>query len=753
MFRHELRKHLTRFNLLLAAVMLAVSLALVAADNAGTFKIRDEVNAAREKVFADYRADPDAVLKEKKDYENARQSALWGGEPVENVRIDTGGYTDANLWRDAEPVLDRVKSYRKDVKKVTSNALKKATDPDTVPGSYVYRYQLELISHYRPLEELEIPAEAQTGWNEYFALKAPAIFCFLTGIAVFSNIWLTEKRSRTTNVLRICKYGGRRLILTKLGVSAAFSVLLTLLFALTPLCVIAFTKGLGSTELPMQALKAFEFCPYPITVGQGLLFSVLAQVILFLLLDLGVVLLGQVLSNEIPVFGISLLVLVVSYVLSGAETSSRFYALRQFNFLDLATGEILLTRYRSLNIAGSLAGLIPTLCVLAALILAAFCALPFLVGTRAGEYKRLRLPTIRRRPKQEKSRLSDKPGSLSVARYEWTKNVVNARALILILAAAAVKLAVSGAYFEPYEGQYWEIYRSYMEELKGPVTEEKIAYIESERAYVWESYGEYDEAVGLYRDGKIEYEEFQEISERRNYANAVDHPLETVEKRLDYLTDPRRAEYKNLEFLDEQGIMRLFNQPLDFVLILLFIVLFSDVFVREYRTGFKSILHTLKYGGARTWLAKIGAVIGTGAFVWLVFLAVDLALVAKSWPLDFLSAGLMSIPDMEASGWGGSVFSYLCAFEAVRLLGAAALALGVVSLSAVTKKLVLQLAAAFALLVLPALIASEVTKGISIAALLAPSALPKTARLAGWVLFALLLAALSRRVWGKGGSR
>ena len=67
MFRHELRKHLTRFNLLLAAVMLAVSLALVAADNAGTFKIRDEVNAAREKVFADYRADPDAVLKEKKD--------------------------------------------------------------------------------------------------------------------------------------------------------------------------------------------------------------------------------------------------------------------------------------------------------------------------------------------------------------------------------------------------------------------------------------------------------------------------------------------------------------------------------------------------------------------------------------------------------------------------------------------------------------------------------------------------------------
>ncbi|MBR4896382.1 MAG: hypothetical protein IKZ41_08135, partial [Clostridia bacterium] len=367
MFRFEIRKHLTRFTVILVTVMLAVNAGLVFAECGKQRKNRDALNAAVEGVLADYRADPEAVLTEQKASEEARRAALWGGDPYVNTRLDRDGCGDREVWEVVSPILARVKSYRRDVGKVVTGAVRKASDPDTVPGSYVYRYQLELVSRYRPLEELEIPAEPQTGWNEYFALKAPAILCFLTGIAVFSNIWLIEKRSRTTNVLRICRYGGRRLILTKLGVSAVFSVILTLSFTLTPLAVIAFTKGLGSPELPMQALAAFEFCPVPITVGQGLLYSLLAQILLFLLLDLGVVLLGQALSNEIPVFGISLLTLVVSVVLAGAETSSPFYPLRQFNFLDLATGEILLTRYRSLNIAGILAGLIPTLGILAAL--------------------------------------------------------------------------------------------------------------------------------------------------------------------------------------------------------------------------------------------------------------------------------------------------------------------------------------------------------------------------------------------------
>ena len=751
MFRFEMRKHLTRFTLILVGVMLAVNAGLVFAECGKQWKNRGEINTAVEEALADYREDPAAVVQEKKEYENAWQSSLWGGDPVENRRVDLDSYTDRQLWQSLDPILERVKTYNRDVKKVVNSAVKKASDPDTVPGSYVFWYQIELISRYRPLEELEIPAEPQTGWNEYFALKAPAILCFLTGIAVFSNVWLVEKRSRTTNVLHICKYGGRRLILVKLCVSAVFSVILTLLFTLLPLAVIAFAKGLGSPDIPMQALKAFEFCPYPITVGQGLLYSVLAQVILFLLLDLFVVLLGQVLSNEIPVFGLSLLLLVLSYLLTTAETSSPFYNLRQFNFLDIAMGEILLTRYRSLNFFGSLAGLIPTLYVLGALILAALCAVPFFVGYGTGEYRRLELPALRHIHRAEKpSKLSDKPGSLSVARYEWTKNIVNARALLLILAALAVKLAVSGAYFEPYEGQYWEIYRSYMEDLKGPVTEEKIAYIENEQTYVLTAFADYSAAVGPYREGEIDYEAFQAISERRNYASSVEHPLENIEKRLDYLTDPRRADYKNLEFLDETGIMRLFSQPLDFVLILLFIVLFSDVFVREYRTGFKAILHTLKYGGVKTWLSKLWAILGTGVFIWIVFLSADLFLVARGWPLDFLSAGLMSIPDMEATGWQGSVFSYLCAFEAVRFVGASALALGIVSLSAVTKKLVLQLAASFSLLVLPALIVSEATKGVSIAALLAPASLPSAVQVAGWILLALLLSAWSLRVWKKG---
>ena len=159
LFRYETEKHFTRFSVILATVMLLINVGMVTAETGKQWKNRDEINEAIQQVHMDYRTDPEAVDGERAESESKIREAVWGGEPYHNKRIDLSEYGDKQLWEEIDPILERVKGFRRDINKVTDSAVRRAIDPDTKPGSYVYQYQLELIAHYRPLEELEIPAE------------------------------------------------------------------------------------------------------------------------------------------------------------------------------------------------------------------------------------------------------------------------------------------------------------------------------------------------------------------------------------------------------------------------------------------------------------------------------------------------------------------------------------------------------------------------------------------------------------------
>ena len=756
LFFRELSKFRTRFNLVLLAVLFLANLAVAAVETGSYWQNSGEVRNAVNALLYEYNNDRAAYDASAEDYEERRQALFYGRGEFENRLIDVPGYGDSALFRDVEPITERSRNYGRDIRRVVDSAVRRASDPDVEKGSYVYEYQAQLILHYRPLQDTEIPAEGQFGWNEYFSLRVPAILLALASLAVFSGVWLGEKRSRIVNVLRVSKRGSAPLILAKLSASALVSVCLTLAFTLSPLAVIAVTRGFSPLSMPVQALSAFEFCPYALTVGQFLALTVSVQVALFLLFDLLVVFLGQLLDHELPVYGILLVLLTAGYWLSGRQTDSPLYGLRSFNFIDLAAGDFLFGRYRALNLGGRLVGLIPALIALGFVAFALLAGLPFAVGLRADSYRifSFRLPVRMKFPKRAEKEIRFRAHSLSVFGYEMSKSMFLPVFLGLTLFALGAKFFVSDAYFKPYEGSYWEVYTGYMAELRGPVTEEKIRTIEDEERYVSQCFADYDLAQAAYRDGDMELEEFREISERRNYADLVQRPLERIRERLDYLTDPAVAEkYDNLEFLDETAVMRLFRQPLDYIFLVLLTILLSDLFIREYRTGFKSILHTAKNGSSKTWGSKWGAAFIGTVIIWFLFAGVDFYEVWKTSDTTIFSAGLLSIPDMRETGLDMTVGQYLVRFELIRLFGSLALCAAVAGLSALTHRLSAQFAAVFAVIFIPSLLSTlgaDRFESVSIAELLAPKNVPGSlGALFGWGAMAILLVAVSAWTWGK----
>ena len=756
LFRHELSQYCTRFHLVLLAALLFANLAVTAVETGSWWQNSGDVRGAVNALLDDYRHDRAEYDALAADYEQRAQSSRLAPGEFENRLIDVPGYGDSDLFRDAAAVTERSENYGRDIRRVIDSAVRRASDPDVAEDSFVYEYQVQLILHYRPLANTEIPAEGQFGWNEYFSMRTPTLLLALASLTVFSGVWLGEKRNRTMSLLRVSKRGSAPLILAKLAAAAAVSLSLTLAFTLSPLAVIAVTRGFSPLSMPAQALGAFEFCPYALTVGQLLVLTVSVQAALFLLFALTVVFLGQLLDHELPVYAILLVLLTAGYWLSGRQTDSPLYNLRAFNFVDLAAGDFLFVRYRALNIGGLLVGLLPALLVLGLLLFGLLAGLPFAVGLRADSYRMfsLRLPVRMPFCRRAQRTVRFRAHSLSVFGYEMRKSLFLPVFLCLTLVALGAKYYYSDAYFKPYESSYWEIYTNYMKELRGPVTEEKIRYIEDEERYVSKCFADYKAAEAAYRNGDMDYDEFQKAVERKNYANLVERPLERVRERLDYLTETAlQTKCGSLEFLEETAVMRLLRQPLDYIFLVLLSVLLSDVFIREYRTGFKSILHTAKNGSFKTWGSKWAAAFLCTVAVWLLFAGVDFYEVWKTSDTTVFSASLFSIPDMKDTGLDMTVGRYLLRFELIRLFGSFALCAAVAGLSALTHRPVAQFAAVLAVIFIPSLLSTPGTHrfaSVSIADLLAPGSVTGSlGSLFGWGLAGALLIVLSAWAWGK----
>ncbi|MBQ2724553.1 MAG: hypothetical protein IJF78_02480 [Clostridia bacterium] len=698
LLKFEFTKHLTKFTVIFTSVMLLISLGVLVLQYAGegtgdAALIREAQDALlsdyvndRETYDADY-ADYEVRLQEFEDAVNTRRmSGTWYTVRLQSKKIDLDRYDDQRLYRDAQALIKRTEGYGNTVRTVVRQAYAKIEEIGIQPGNYVYDYQAALITKYSPLTELEIPVRNVRGWEEFFTQKTPVIFLAVTMLGVFTGIFVTEKRCRTLNVLRICRNGGCRMILTKLVCTGIFSVILTLLFTLTPLIVLALTTGLSDPGTVIQALPSFTLCPYRITIGGYLAIFVLIRIGVFLALSLFVTVFGQIAGSEIGVLTGSAVFLVLSYLLSMADLYSPLFPLRQFNFFDGAFVTLFFERYRAVNLFGHHIGLIPCAGMLLLGIIAILTALSFAV--------KLNSPALTSAPRFRKKKTRTQRNqtaapvmSMSLFRYELAKHVLHPKGIALIALALAAKILISYNTFVPSPSEYERIYRDYLSDLGGEITEMQDDYIAGEEEYINASLAEYETAYDRYEAGEITYEEYRTLSEKKNYAELVQNPFGKVILRQSYLKgiQAREEGYRSIRYVYEEGILRLLFAGPDIPLLLLLLVLYSDLFSVEYQSGFIMILSLCRKGGKNTFRAKFILCAAVTTILYLMFSAPDLFFFVKYYGTESLSAGIMSIPDLSSLRWDLSAGQYLLLFKLACWIGYLILAAAAASLSLLAK--------------------------------------------------------------------
>ena len=252
------------------------------------------------------------------------------------------------------------------------------------------------------------------------------------------------------------------------------------------------------------------------------------------------------------------------------------------------------------------------------------------------------------------------------------------------------------------------VYKEYMTTLEGEVTEEKLAYLDDERAMINETLAKQSMMQQAYVNEEITFDEYRDYLSDYNYAYSRSELLSVIEKHADYLAQKESQTGVRGWFL-RHGCKDVCETPICSSMRTILLLL-TGSFAAEYVSqivlgGFAQLLRSTKNGRHKTFYAKL---ISSGMIAVVLALLtglVDTTVITMGYDLPAMNAPLVSM-QMFADVTGSiTVAQYFAVFFVMRVAGALLMAMLVCALSELLARYIPVLGTAILLTLLPALCA------------------------------------------------
>ena len=554
---------------------------------------------------------------------------------------------------------------------------------------FSFRNILKTPKDFEGLDELPLAFGRSDGILSAVTFRTTDALVLLMVFFVCAVLFLQEKENGTLILLRSAKNGRARLAFAKLGaVSAASLCIAALLYASVLAGAYFLYGGFGDLGRYVQSMQAFSRCTLPLTVRGYLLlffFSKLAAVLLVAWVFAAVFSLSKTSGQAYLASGCILAANLAAYVL--ISPLSYFNLFKYLSFFELMDTHALYTQYHNINLfsfpvnrpAFSYAFAVLAAALAAAGTVRAFVSAPRF-GGRAMAFA------------QRFARILPHPGGgVRLFAHECYKLLISGKALLLLLAAVLFTLyGLRQQELFLYSPE--QIYVEYIDSLLGGVTDEKIAFIEQERADLDSS----DEKIAALweqvQNGSLPYNAY--LAERTMLENAKEartRPLELVEEQLSYLLYLKEARgidgaFVNLRYTNAFFGNTANGQALSALVLFLAVLAASYPFCAEYQSGMIRIVTAAKHGKARLFAAKYGACALFAVLLWGAVFCRELVDMARYYPIGDLGVPIQSIERFAAIPVPVSIFGYLCLLYGLRLLGTLAACAVTLALSVFIKR-------------------------------------------------------------------
>ena len=658
----------------------------------------DESAALMDAVWEQYRGDPDSMeayaaqLTAQQEADIQRQlEALQNGQTVEPAppicTFDPDGqFSDlALIGRVKQAATGAVRQtvWEGQMRQVIRNAQENKRELTATLGvsedSYAFRHQDNAEKIYTALLGTVTFCDGfSRGWDTFFNYEPIGLFIAAAAILGTVVIFAAEQDGSAV-LLRAYKKGRGHTATAKLCAALFFSVCAVLAFLLSTGAAVSLRVGLSDPRQAIQAFSGFEYVPFAWTVADYLVHFILAKLLSAAVLSLLTAVVMILSGRPAVAFSISVLTVAGGYALYHSHAGELWRQLDPYayslyvplssRYLCFPVGEFLGKQLSCLRLA---------LCVLSVLLFAAGAFIfahkyPTARKSRFGlsellhawrEKLSARLPERRRQTR----------GHIGLVRYEWRKQVMNPRFLILFVVVLALQSVLIIRRTEPNYSYHLAIYRDYLTIVEGEQTPEKSAWIENENAFICDTINREHTNESLFLSGEMDGETYFAYLEDLSYANTHAAAFARVAHHEQYLTDLQTDKDVRGIFLFEDDWLTYLTAGVDWLLLLFVLFTVSGTFADEYsaqssKDPVRSLIRSTKRGRQDTFKAKMSFAAVLSAALVIIFEAMETITAFARLSLDHLSSPLLSVELFQFTDGTLSLMTFVIIRLLMRFVG------------------------------------------------------------------------------------
>lgn len=508
------------------------------------------------------------------------------------------------------------------------------------PNSFTHRNIIKTAKDFADLSSDGVRLGDDLAMQNWLAFSW-ADWGFLAAILLLVMSFLEERKKGLAAIVRSCPAGHGKLQGTRLLILLLYSAGMTFLLYYLPLMVSLVAEG-GWSDLsrPVQSLAAFQKCTAQLTIGEFLVQFFFLKTACGFFLGVLIWFALSFLEQVQLCWMVTSAALAVEYFLhTTIPAQSILSPLRYVNVFSYVFTSKIYTEYVNLNFftypigkSTMLLGLllIGTIVLTTVIVILMPKRYPFgnkdLLGKWVNLWNRVKDPVLRR---------------LGMVGFEWYKQLfMSAGGLILILGLLiSSDLPLNSGAYNRIEDS---LYRQYMSQVQGPVTQSTHDYIAQAKASL--------EGV------KINRAEFEAA------LNRLEQTVADIPEGA-WLVD-------DTMFLNIYGSESWYTQRNTALIALLILCAsLSSLFAPEQNADLRRILHSTPRGRERLFWAKYGVSVGITILVWLMVFVQEWRTASEMLGEAILSAPCSSIGMLKGcSGTVGGFMTALCISKGVVLV-------------------------------------------------------------------------------------
>ena len=348
--------------------------------------------------------------------------------------------------------------------------------------NYVFRNLMMTAELYAELEPITLIPESSAGVK--MAVGSHVTDFLVLALFVFFgiSIWLKEKEQGVINLIRTTKNGRIKLAVSKIGVFSTVCAMCGSMLYFSNIIISELYYGLGDLSRSIATIDEYRGTLWRISILEFLVFNLLIKLMAYIWLALLFSVICTGVSGSLAAFGITALMSAGSYVMyTNIPALSAFAVFKYLNPFGMIKTELIFQEFKGLNIWGYPFDYRKCVAVVLFVGCGLFVFLTTRLFVRPPIRSGIRMPafvgkityvfiSLRRRFERH----------VSIVGHEFYRIFISGGILFVTVAALVFGIASNQPFRVRYMNlsEYYE--RQYLEKLAGPVTDEKKEYLASE---------------------------------------------------------------------------------------------------------------------------------------------------------------------------------------------------------------------------------------------------------------------------------